>query len=181
MAVAASTGELIVFTDAGTDLPADSIERLVETFADAGVGAVSSEDRFVSSEGKVVGEYYHPGWLWSATVKDINGDGWDEILLGGVNNAYGAQPGATHSVTMVVLDSRDMAGQGPAPTEDERHFQGLSEGHEKAVVLFPEFGQVPNGNPALFCLARGIRAHNGAIEVSVIKNNGTDPEFLEAT
>lgn len=135
----------------------------------------------LTKDGKVVGEYYHPGWLWSSTLKDIDGDGWEEILLGGVNNAFGAQPGATHPVTMVVLDSRDVAGQGPAPPEDERHFQGLSAGHEKAVLFFPEFGQAPNGNPALFCLVRGIRVHNGAIEASVIKINEGGANLLEAT
>ena len=56
LAIAAAEGEIIVFTDAGTDLPEDSIDELVASFADPQVGAVSSEDRFVSSDGSVVGE-----------------------------------------------------------------------------------------------------------------------------
>jgi cellulose synthase/poly-beta-1,6-N-acetylglucosamine synthase-like glycosyltransferase len=56
LAVGRARGEIIVFTDAGTDLPAESIDELVESFRDARVGAVSSEDRFVSSDGRTVGE-----------------------------------------------------------------------------------------------------------------------------
>ena len=48
LAIEAAEGEIIVFTDAGTDLPEDSIDELVASFADPQVGAVSSEDRFVS-------------------------------------------------------------------------------------------------------------------------------------
>jgi hypothetical protein len=56
LAIAAATGDLIVFTDAGTDLPADSIQNMVDSFSDPTIGAVSSEDRFVSSDGRVLGE-----------------------------------------------------------------------------------------------------------------------------
>jgi hypothetical protein len=56
LAIAAAKGQLIVFSDAGTDLPPDSIDFIVERFRDAQVGAVSSEDQFISSDGKVVGE-----------------------------------------------------------------------------------------------------------------------------
>jgi glycosyltransferase involved in cell wall biosynthesis len=55
-AIAASTGDIIVFTDAGTEIPVDGIRRLVENFADLRVGAVSSEDRFISRDGSIVGE-----------------------------------------------------------------------------------------------------------------------------
>ena len=56
LAIAAATGEVLVFSDAGTDLPADSIRRMVENLADPSVGAVSSEDQFVSEDGRVAGE-----------------------------------------------------------------------------------------------------------------------------
>lgn len=56
LAVEAASGEIIVFTDAGTDLQPDSIGRLVASFADPSVGAVSSEDKFVSADGKIAGE-----------------------------------------------------------------------------------------------------------------------------
>ncbi len=56
LAIAAAQGEVLVFSDAGTDLPADSIRRMVENLADPAVGAVSSEDQFVSEDGRVAGE-----------------------------------------------------------------------------------------------------------------------------
>ncbi len=56
LAIAESRGEIIVFTDAGTDLAADSIDHIVDSFSDPTVGAVSSEDRFVSVDGRAVGE-----------------------------------------------------------------------------------------------------------------------------
>lgn len=55
-AVAAATGEIIVFTDAGTSLPPDAIDHVVDAFTDPAVGAVSSEDRFISADGSLVGE-----------------------------------------------------------------------------------------------------------------------------
>ena len=56
LAIAAATGEIIVFTDAGTDLLPESIDEIVGSFRDPRIGAVSSEDRFVSADGGVVGE-----------------------------------------------------------------------------------------------------------------------------
>jgi cellulose synthase/poly-beta-1,6-N-acetylglucosamine synthase-like glycosyltransferase len=56
LALTAARGDIIVFTDAGTDLAPDSIDHLVEAFGDPTVGAVSSEDRFVSNDGRPVGE-----------------------------------------------------------------------------------------------------------------------------
>lgn len=56
LAIERASGEIVVFTDAGTDLPPESIGEIVASFSDANVGAVSSEDRFVSSDGKTVGE-----------------------------------------------------------------------------------------------------------------------------
>jgi glycosyltransferase involved in cell wall biosynthesis len=56
LAVRAATHPILVFSDAGTRIPADAIRTMVRNFADPRVGAVSSEDRFVSADGRVVGE-----------------------------------------------------------------------------------------------------------------------------
>ena len=56
LAIEQTSGEIVVFSDAGTDLPPDSIGHLVENFRDPSVGAVSSEDRFITDDGRVVGE-----------------------------------------------------------------------------------------------------------------------------
>lgn len=55
-AIKAATGYLLVFSDVATEIPADAITKLVRYFDDPEVGAVSSEDRFVSRDGTVVGE-----------------------------------------------------------------------------------------------------------------------------
>jgi glycosyltransferase involved in cell wall biosynthesis len=56
MAIAAARGDLLVFSDAGTDIPPDAIRLLARDFEDPAVGAVSSEDQFVGADGGVVGE-----------------------------------------------------------------------------------------------------------------------------
>lgn len=54
--VRAATGSILVFSDVATMIPADSLKNLVACFADTRIGAVSSEDQFLSNDGKVVGE-----------------------------------------------------------------------------------------------------------------------------
>jgi hypothetical protein len=56
LAITEATGDVLVFSDAGTDLPTDSIRKMAENFEDPSVGAVSSEDRFVTEDGRIAGE-----------------------------------------------------------------------------------------------------------------------------
>lgn len=55
-AIRAADNEILVFSDVATDLPADSLRQLAAIFADPNVGAVSSEDRFITENGEVAGE-----------------------------------------------------------------------------------------------------------------------------
>lgn len=55
-AIAEATGDILVFSDTATQIPEDALWKLAAYFADANVGAVSSEDRFISKDGKVAGE-----------------------------------------------------------------------------------------------------------------------------
>jgi glycosyltransferase involved in cell wall biosynthesis len=55
-AIQVARGAILVFSDVATQIPADSLRRVAEDFQDPRVGAVSSEDRFVSADGSVVGE-----------------------------------------------------------------------------------------------------------------------------
>ena len=55
-AIREASGELIVFSDVATQIPADAIEKLLAYFTDPQVGSVSSEDRFISQDGSVAGE-----------------------------------------------------------------------------------------------------------------------------
>lgn len=55
-AIIKSSGAILVFSDVATSIPKDALRKLVQYFDDASVGAVSSEDRFISRDGSVVGE-----------------------------------------------------------------------------------------------------------------------------
>lgn len=55
-AIRKATGDILVFSDVATAIPEDAIRKLVRYFADPSVGSVSSEDRFLSRDGGVVGE-----------------------------------------------------------------------------------------------------------------------------
>ena len=55
-AIREASGEILVFSDVATQIPADALRILAGAFADERVGAVSSEDRFISQDGSVAGE-----------------------------------------------------------------------------------------------------------------------------
>lgn len=55
-AIREATGDIIVFSDVATEMQPDALDLLVDYFADPEVGAVSSEDRFISQDGSVAGE-----------------------------------------------------------------------------------------------------------------------------
>jgi len=56
LAVEASVGEILVFSDVATIVPEDGVSNLVRNFADPSVGCVSSVDRFIDADGRVSGE-----------------------------------------------------------------------------------------------------------------------------
>jgi len=74
LAVQAAAGDIVVFSDVGTDIPDDAIRIVAETFTDHGVGAISSEDRFVSQDGKVAGEGLYVRYeMWLRKLEsDVN-------------------------------------------------------------------------------------------------------------
>ena len=55
-AIKEAKGEILVFSDVATEIPADALQKLLAYFQDTSVGAVSSEDRFISQDGTVAGE-----------------------------------------------------------------------------------------------------------------------------
>ncbi len=57
LALQASRGEVIVFTDVGTRLEPDGLRRILANFADPAVGSVSSEDDVAGGEGKAERSY----------------------------------------------------------------------------------------------------------------------------
>ncbi|MFW2438943.1 MAG: glycosyltransferase family 2 protein [Arenicellales bacterium] len=55
-AIREAGGEILVFSDVATEIPADALHALTTVFVDERVGALSSEDRFISKDGRVAGE-----------------------------------------------------------------------------------------------------------------------------
>jgi len=55
-AVRAALGTILVFSDVATILKPDALKQIVSNFEDPLVGCVSSEDRFIDSDGHVSGE-----------------------------------------------------------------------------------------------------------------------------
>jgi len=55
-AIRETRGEILVFSDVATEIPTDAIRLLAAAFIDGRVGALSSEDCFLSNDGRVAGE-----------------------------------------------------------------------------------------------------------------------------
>ena len=55
-AIEVAHGEVLVFSDVATRIPGAALRRMAEAFTDTAVGAVSSEDHFVTPDGAVIGE-----------------------------------------------------------------------------------------------------------------------------
>lgn len=55
-AIHAAKGAILVFSDVATGIPQDAFQILARQFSNKHIGALSSEDRFVSNDGRVVGE-----------------------------------------------------------------------------------------------------------------------------
>lgn len=55
-AIQQASGELLVFSDVATTIPEDALLKLTSYFADPQIGALSSEDRFLSQDGEIAGE-----------------------------------------------------------------------------------------------------------------------------
>jgi hypothetical protein len=55
-AIREARGDILVFSDVATQIPVDALQLVAACFDDRLVGAVSSEDRFISQDGSVAGE-----------------------------------------------------------------------------------------------------------------------------
>lgn len=101
--------------------------------------------------GKQTGEYWHPGHLLHMTHADLDGDGNDELLIAGVNNAY-------HAATLLIFDPGKLGGASSFFTDYRLHLTGFAPGTEKAAVFFPRT-----------CVGR-LEPYNRVWELKVIDN-----------
>jgi hypothetical protein len=86
----------------------------------------------LDAQGRVSGEYWHPGHLLHTAQAHIDGSTQPYVLLAGVNNG-------NHQATLVVLDPWAIKGQAtPMNLQDSRfQLQGFAPAKEKAVIFFP--------------------------------------------
>lgn len=75
LAIQKAKGDILVFSDVATMIEPDGLLYLAEAFNDLSVGAVSSEDRFISQDGTVVGEGMYVRYeMWLRQLEsDVNG------------------------------------------------------------------------------------------------------------
>jgi cellulose synthase/poly-beta-1,6-N-acetylglucosamine synthase-like glycosyltransferase len=70
-AAAAADGEILIFTDATTEVPHNAIRGLVSYFADPMVGCAGAELEYVSREGTAVGSGGATYWSYEKTIKRL--------------------------------------------------------------------------------------------------------------
>lgn len=99
-------------------------------------------------QGKLVGEYWHSGHLSHLVATDLDGDGVQELVLGGINNGYKA-------ATVVVLDSRNVSGASVQPAGDPRRLGRFPDACEKARLIFPRS-----------CINRKFSEYNFVVQMS---------------
>ncbi len=84
----------------------------------------------LDTSGKVLGEYWHSGFLDYIELLDRKDGGGKDILLGGVDNGR-------HAATLVQLDSRNLSGATAEQEGNRDQLQGFSPAKEKVILLFP--------------------------------------------
>ncbi|MCG7981145.1 MAG: glycosyltransferase family 2 protein [Candidatus Thiodiazotropha lotti] len=73
-AIKSATGDIVVFSDVATSIPKDALNLLVDKYSSTAVGAVSSEDQFISDDGKLVGEGVYVKYeMWLRRLESTRG------------------------------------------------------------------------------------------------------------
>lgn len=81
LAIQASSGDVLVFSDAGTTVPPDGLIQLERAFKDPSIGAVSSVDKFFTEGGEVEGEGLYVRYeMW---LRGLESNGWGLVGLSG--------------------------------------------------------------------------------------------------
>lgn len=130
------------------------------------------EVEIYTAAGERVGSYLHPGWFFAMAIVDLNRDGNEEIVLGGVNNGFGEHG---YAATLVVLDSRRIEGQGSTPPGDDRRAVGYKTGTETGSILLRDFAPAQNDNT--YCAVHSIVVADDLIDVKV-SQDGLTPTFV---
>jgi hypothetical protein len=138
-----------------TSLYSVALVRVVPTSKRILVSGINSPNwpcqvALLSSQGRLLGEYWHSGHLTSAAVADVDGDGRDEGLFCGVNNPKAA-------ATLVVLDLERLAQARPSAASDGLNLPAPPPGLVKKALLFGKS-----------CLSQRFAPFNRAVRLTVI-------------
>jgi len=130
----------VVRTGRETFLPPFRVERfLVDHLGRDGAVRIAVSSRhfqnypdqvaLLSMDGRLLREYWHPGYLEELVATDLAGTGSKQLILGGVNNAR-------QQATLVVLDPDRFTGASVEENPSYR-FQGFRAGVEERRLFFP--------------------------------------------
>jgi hypothetical protein len=112
----------------------------------------------LDGKGKILQEYWHSGHLYAMTHADLDGDGNEELLLGGMDNGL-------QQAELIVLDPRDLSGVGrQLGSEMPLHVPQLGLARERWLVLLPKTCLVPDGQ---YNQVNRIAVTKAAIEILV--------------
>jgi hypothetical protein len=100
-----------------------------------------------ASDGAMVARYLHGGWFDTMALADLDGDGDEEVILGGVNesfthydekqNRWNDPENGAYGSTIVILSRLFKASQGRTRhANDLWTYDVLPQGGERAVLLF---------------------------------------------
>ena len=109
------------------DLDGDGSPELLAEYAH-GLKAPAHVATF-DRTGRRIGTYYNPGLLYDIAVDDLDGDGGEEVIVGGTNNFY-------NTATVFILDQAHLTGA----AVDARYRPECTFRDSAAVrILFPRF------------------------------------------
>lgn len=73
LAIQKARGDILVFSDVATQIPNQALYVITEIFRDCKIGAVSSEDKFITENGEVVGEGLYVKYeMWLRRLESAN-------------------------------------------------------------------------------------------------------------
>lgn len=88
--------------------------------------------------GEELQAYWHTGAIGLAVVTDVDGNGVNDLVFGGINNGF-------NQACLLVFDPAVVTGVGPTSTELTP--QGLPRGSEKYYLLLPRTDIIPSDVP----------------------------------
>lgn len=116
----------------------------------------------LSSSGRILGEYWNSGRITCTAHADLDGDGRQELIIGGVNSEYG-------KAFLAVFDPSRISGA--SPNTGAYASSSLKEGSELAYFLFPRTDVDAEVNDIHTVLGNLKILENGRIRAQISRTN----------